>query len=154
MSQDLSNYLIQFITIFVEYMLMLFVVSLWHIFEKAGKPGWKSVIPVYNIIIILDIIKKPRNWLWLFLIPVVNVVIVIIICIELAKKFGKSKTFGGLGLAFLSLIFFPILAFSDSKYSDEDVDISNSKVSIFGVLLTAFIFYVIQIREIKIKKIN
>jgi hypothetical protein len=49
------------------------------------------------------------------LIPFVNFIVLIILSIDVAKSFGKGTGFG-LGLAFLSLIFYPILGFGDAKY--------------------------------------
>ena len=49
------------------------------------------------------------------LIPFVNLVAVIIVNLEIAKRFGKSDSFG-IGLTFLSIIFYPILGFGDAVY--------------------------------------
>lgn len=34
---------------------ILIIVSLWKIFKKAGKPGWASIVPIYNMIVLLEI---------------------------------------------------------------------------------------------------
>ncbi len=39
--------------------LLLIIVSLWKIFEKANKPGWAAIIPIDNIIVWLQILGKP-----------------------------------------------------------------------------------------------
>lgn len=88
----------------------------WKIFTKAGKPGWAALIPIYNIVVLMEIVGKPVWWVVLFLIPFVNLIVAIIVAIELAKKFGKGTGFG-LGLAFLGIIFYPILAFGDAQYN-------------------------------------
>jgi hypothetical protein len=49
------------------------------------------------------------------LIPFVNFIIAIILCIDMAKSFGKGAGFG-LGLAFLGIIFWPILGFGSAQY--------------------------------------
>ncbi|MGA0334393.1 MAG: DUF5684 domain-containing protein [Kiritimatiellia bacterium] len=84
-------------------------------FSKAGKPGWACIVPIYNLIVILQIAKKPLWWIVLFLIPIANLIAVILVSIEVAKNFGKGAGFG-LGLAFLSFIFWPILGFGDAVY--------------------------------------
>jgi len=33
--------------------IVLMIASLWKIFTKAGKPGWASIVPIYNIIVML-----------------------------------------------------------------------------------------------------
>jgi len=93
----------------------LMLVAMWFIFEKAGQPGWAILIPIYNIIVILDIIKKPWWWILLLLIPIVNIIIPILVIIELGHRFGKGTGFI-IGMIFLPIIFYPILAFSDAKY--------------------------------------
>lgn len=91
------------------------IAAVWKTFEKAGKPGWAAIVPIYNIIIMLEIARKPLWWILLLFIPIVNLVIIILIMIEIAKNFGKEAGFG-IGLAFLGFIFFPILGFGDAVY--------------------------------------
>lgn len=99
----------------VLVVLIVLVVSQWKVFEKAGQPGWASLVPVYNIIVLLDIVKKPRWWVILALIPFANMVIGFILAYELSKAFGKNIGFT-IGLILIPFVFFPILAFGDSKY--------------------------------------
>jgi hypothetical protein len=91
------------------------IVAMWKIFTKAGQPGWACLIPFYNIYVLCKIVGRPGWWLILMLIPFVNVIIGIILCIDLAKSFGKGVGFG-LGLIFLSFIFYPILGFGSAQY--------------------------------------
>jgi hypothetical protein len=90
--------------------------GLWKTFEKMGKPGWNGIVPIYNIILILQEVGKPLWWIVLFFIPIVNVVAAILVMMPFAQKFGKSQAFG-IGLALLGFIFFPILGFGDAQYS-------------------------------------
>lgn len=82
---------------------------------KAGKPGWAAIIPIYNIIVLLQIADKPLWWIILFLIPLVNLIMAILVSIAVAEKFGKGAGFG-VGLALLGLFFYPILGFGDAQY--------------------------------------
>ncbi|MCL4205047.1 MAG: signal peptidase I [Pirellulaceae bacterium] len=91
------------------------LVGAWKMFQKAGKPGWAAIIPIYNIIVILEICGRPLWWILLMLIPCVNIVVAVIVWIDVAKSFGKSELFG-LGLAFLGFIFIPILGFGSAQY--------------------------------------
>ena len=99
---------------FVVVIFMLIV--MWKIFVKAGKPGWGVLIPIYNVILMLEIAGRPGWWFLLMLIPGVNIVISIIVILDLAKAFGKGTSFG-LGMLFLGIIFYPILAFGDAQYA-------------------------------------
>ncbi len=94
---------------------VVMIASMWKIFDKAGKPGWAAIIPIYNIIVLLEIIEKPIWWIVLFFLPFVNIVAAVLIDIELAKKFGKDALFG-IGLLLLPIVFFPILAFGSARY--------------------------------------
>jgi len=97
--------------------IILAIAGFWKTFTKAGKPGWGILIPIYNLILLLEIAGKPIWWIILMLIPLVQIVIFIIIGIEVAKKFGKGAGFG-LGLAFLGFIFYPILGFGSAQYNE------------------------------------
>ena len=100
----------------VYFVIIIFIlVAYWKIFEKAGKPGWAAIIPIYNIIILLEIVGKPWWWLILMLIPNVNIVVAIIVLHRLSLSFGNGVGFT-LGLLFLGIIFFPILGFGSAKY--------------------------------------
>ncbi len=91
------------------------IAGVWKVFTKAGQPGWACLVPIYNIIVLLQIVGKPLWWIVLMLIPLVNFIVAILVMVELAKKFGKGTGFA-LGLAFLGFIFFPILGFGDARY--------------------------------------
>ena len=91
------------------------IASVWKVFTKAGKPGWACLIPIYNIIVMLEIVGRPIWWVILMLIPFVGFVIMIIVALDLAKSFGKGAGFG-IGLIFLGIIFYPILGFGSAQY--------------------------------------
>ena len=95
--------------------IILMIAASWKVFTKAGQPGWAAIIPFYNLYVLLTIVGKPGWWLLLFFIPLVNLVIGIIVTLELAKRFGKGVGFA-MGLIFLSIIFYPILAFGSATY--------------------------------------
>ena len=88
---------------------------MWKEYAKAGQPGWASIIPIYNMIVLLQIVRKPLWWIVMFFIPLVNLIFFILLYLELAKAFGKSGAFAA-GLIFLSPIFFPILGFGSAQY--------------------------------------
>lgn len=91
------------------------IAAMWKIFEKAGQEGWKAIIPIYNMYVLLKIVGKPGWWLLLFLIPIVNYVFIIWTYNMLSKSFGKEEGFT-VGLVLLGIIFFPILGFGEAKY--------------------------------------
>ena len=93
----------------------LTIIGLWKVFVKAGKPGWAAIIPIYNIIVMLEIAGKPMWWIVLLFIPIVNIVISILVNIEIAKLFGKSAGFG-VGMSLLGFVFYPILGLGDAQF--------------------------------------
>jgi hypothetical protein len=95
--------------------MVLIFVGCWKVFTKAGKPGWAIIIPIYNGIVLLQIVGRPVWWILLYLIPIVNIIVGIIVSIDLAKSFGKGAGYG-LGLVFLGFIFFPMLGLGSAKY--------------------------------------
>ncbi|MFP4664518.1 MAG: DUF5684 domain-containing protein [Bacteroidales bacterium] len=107
--------------------LILMVISMWMVFEKAKQPGWAAIIPIYNLIIYLRI--SSLHWAWVFLIfavfiPVVGALAVwvffgIILPIRAAKNYGQSGGFA-VGLILLPFIFWPIMAFKkDIQWTGE-----------------------------------
>lgn len=95
---------------------LFFVVCKWIIFEKAGRKGWESIIPIYNIVIEMQMLDVPMWMLLLLIIPGLNVVIPIMIAIKYTEKFGKESAYA-LGLIFLPFIFYPMLAFGKSTFN-------------------------------------
>jgi uncharacterized membrane protein YhaH (DUF805 family) len=94
---------------------ILMIAACWKIFTKAGQPGWAAIIPIYNWYIFCKIVGRPGWWVILLLIPFVNFIVGIILCIDLAKSFGKGVGFG-IGLILLGVIFFQILGFGSAQY--------------------------------------
>lgn len=113
-SSDASSPVYWVVSVIVAVIL---IAAHWRIFTKAGKPGWASIIPIYNTIVLLEIIGRPIWWFLLLLIPFVNIIVLLIISIDTAKVFGKSAAFGIIMLFFLSIIGYPMLAWGDAKYT-------------------------------------
>ncbi len=91
------------------------IAGMWKIFEKAGEPGWASLIPIYNAYTLIKVAGKPGWWVILLIIPIINLIVAIIVSINLAKRFGKPPVFG-IGLLLLPFIFYPLLGFGDDQY--------------------------------------
>lgn len=95
--------------------LVFSLISLAKIFKKANRSGISAIIPIYNIIVLLEITNYPKWYILLYFIPGANIIIHLMIMMKLSKLFKKGNAFG-FGLTFLPFIFFPILAFNDSEY--------------------------------------
>lgn len=104
----------------VFYLIMMavcvfLIVCMWKIFKKAGKQGWESIVPIYNMIVLIEITGLPLWYIALFFVPFANIYAIFKIYIELAHKFGKSTGFG-VATVFFSPICIPILAFGSAQY--------------------------------------
>ena len=107
--------------------IVLMIASQWKVFTKAGQPGWACLVPFYNIYIMTVIAKKPAWWLAIILlIPIVNIIFLIMLLNGISTAFGKGAGFT-VGLLFLGIIFWPILAFGDATYQDAE-PVSNPEV--------------------------
>jgi hypothetical protein len=91
------------------------IIGMWKVYEKAGKPGWAAIIPIYNVIVLLEIVGKPVWWVILFLIPCVNIIFLVWTLNLLSKSFGQSEGFT-VGLVLLSFVFYPLLGFGNYQY--------------------------------------
>jgi hypothetical protein len=94
---------------------LLAVVSTWIVFERGGHSGWKSLIPIYNMYVLMLISGKPGWWFILMFVPLLGTVFYLLAMLGLAEKFGKGALYG-IGLFFLPMFFFPALAFGGAKY--------------------------------------
>ncbi len=107
---------------------LFFSFCLYKIFQKAGREdAWAAFIPIYNTIVMVDIIKKPIWWFIMLLIPFVNIIFGIMMADRLAKFFGKDT------LMTVVLVLFPyiglsVLAFGDAVYNPNALPDDRNKI--------------------------
>lgn len=105
--------------------LTIVLASLWKLFTKAGKPGWAALIPIYNVIVLMQIVGRPIWWFVLLLIPLVNIVFSIILAHDTSKSYGHGVGMTLL-LIFLPFIGYPVLAFGNASYVGPSAGASQS----------------------------
>lgn len=92
------------------------VVGWFGAFRKAGQAGWKALVPAYNVfVLVVDVAKLSPLWAVLLLIPGINLIAALLVNVEVARRFGRSESFG-LGLAVFGFVFYPVLGFGPAKY--------------------------------------
>jgi hypothetical protein len=96
-------------------LIVAIIAGWWMIFTKAGEDGWKAIIPIWNILVLLKIVGREWWWIILMLIPFVGFVVWIIVALDLAKSYGRGTGFG-LGLIFFPWIWSLILGFGSDTY--------------------------------------
>lgn len=90
--------------------IIFYVVAQWRMFEKAGKPGWACIVPIYNLIVMCEIGGVNPVLILLFLVPIANIVIGIMITYKMYNAY-VSEGWAILGI-FLPIIVTPYIAFS------------------------------------------
>ena len=104
-----------FTYLLVAALSIVYIIAYWRLFEKAGEPGWMSLIPFVNTFIMFKIIYGNGWKMFLMFVPILDVILSFAMIFRLAQVYGKGTGFA-LGLLFLSPIFFLMLAFGDSQY--------------------------------------
>lgn len=106
----------------VILLIVLPFVGLWKLFEKAGRPGWEGVVPLYNIYGMIKLSGRPNWWFILMLIPGLNLLVLIGITVDFVKSFGKFSLLDHILVVALPFIFLPKWGFDkDTKYLGRSV---------------------------------
>ena len=92
----------------------------WKLYVKAGRKAWEAAVPVYNGIILMQIINRPKWWIILLFIPIVNLLMFPVIWIETIRTFGFYKKLDSLlVIVTLGLYIFYINYATEAKYNAE-----------------------------------
>jgi signal peptidase I len=83
----MTKFLLLFVTIQLIYFLGTF-----RLYQKADRKPFEALIPIYNLFVLLRIIKRPTWWIFLLFIPIINLIIIPVIWIETGRSFGKNTT--------------------------------------------------------------
>jgi hypothetical protein len=98
---------------FVVY--VVFVIGAWKVFSKAERPGWWSIVPIWNMAVLLQISGRSGWWVLSYLVPLLNLFVQIRWGIEMARSYGRGIGFA-IGLILLEPLFMVILGFGDASY--------------------------------------
>jgi len=137
--------------IFSLAIMVFLIITMWKIFTKAGQPGWAIFIPIYNLYVYTQVIRRPNWWILVYIgimglyyagfamimsgsgagaaLTAVGGIALLVISImdthRLSTSFGQGAGFT-VGLVLLGIIFYPILAFGNYHY------VGGAAVSIGG----------------------
>ena len=107
------------ITSIVVY--IFYVIVLWSIFHRAGKPGILALIPIVNVIYYIKVSGHTGWWVLLIWVPILGWILSIVFALDLARRFGHGGAFGFFLVWLLAPIGLLILAFSSNKYQPKAV---------------------------------
>tara|TARA_B100001057_G_C22870635_1_gene958629 strand:+ start:5521 stop:7212 length:1692 start_codon:yes stop_codon:yes gene_type:complete len=136
--------LIEWLIFFLCYNVVIF----WgtqKLFVLAGISSWKSLIPIYNIINLLNVINRPKWWVILVFIPVINLIMIPVIWVELAKRFNHNSRLDRI----LVIITFGLYLFYISYISKRtkyiiDISFSNFEKSIGSLVFAVVIATIVH----------
>ena len=77
--------------IFILIMQIIHGLSTWKLYLKAGRKAVEAFIPIYNLVILMKIINRPRWWVILLFIPIINLIMIPVIWVETIRSFGKNS---------------------------------------------------------------
>ena len=114
-----TEWFLFFITIQVIHFL-----ATWKLYIKAGRKAWEAIVPIYNAIVLMQIINRPKWWTILLFIPIINLLMFPIIWIETCRSYSHHKKLDTiLAVATLGFYLFFINYFSKNNYvKDRSLD--------------------------------
>jgi len=88
---------------FIFFLLLQVIhgLSTWKLYIKAGRQAWEAFVPVYNAVILMQIVNRPKWWVILFFVPIINLIMIPVTWVETCRSFGKN-TYTDTALAILS----------------------------------------------------
>jgi signal peptidase I len=66
--------------------------STWKLYQAAGKKAWEAAIPLYNALVLMEIIHRPRWWVILMFIPIINLMMIPVVWVETLRSFGFNSS--------------------------------------------------------------
>ena len=132
--------IIQWFILFILLQIIHFL-GTWKLYMLAGRKFWEALIPIYNCIILMKIIKRPTWWVILLFLPVINLIMFPVIWVETVSSFGKKSNF----IIFLTIISVGFYIYS-LNYSKETkyLDLENrEKTTLMGDWINSVLFAIV-----------
>jgi signal peptidase I len=77
--------------IFILIVQVIHFLGTWKLYVKAGRKAWEAAIPIYNVIVLMQIINRPKWWVILLFIPIINLLMFPVIWVETIRSFGRNS---------------------------------------------------------------
>ncbi len=76
--------------LFILVVQVIHFLGTWKLYVKAGRKAWEAAVPVYNAVVLMQIINRPKWWVILLFIPIINLLMFPVIWVETIRSFGKN----------------------------------------------------------------
>ncbi|ANH61676.1 signal peptidase I [Dokdonia donghaensis] len=63
----------------------------WKLYVRAGRKAWEAGVPIYNAVVLMGIINRPKWWTILLFVPIVNLIMIPVVWVETARSFGFNS---------------------------------------------------------------
>lgn len=103
--------------IFLLIIQLIHFLGTWKLYVKSGRKAWEAAVPVYNAVVLMKIINRPRWWVILLFIPIINLLMFPVVWVETLRSFGKNSLLDTwLAILTLGLYIYYINYFVEVKY--------------------------------------
>ncbi|MGB0255412.1 MAG: signal peptidase I [Flavobacteriaceae bacterium] len=128
--------------LFVALCQVYIFIKLWKLYKKAGFSPLLALIPFYNSMVLLRIIKRPQWWVVLLYIPIVNLLMLPVIWVETSRSFGKTSLVDSfLSWATLGFYGFYLNYVAEVNYrSDRSLEPQSGFGQFIGSIIYAVVF--------------
>ncbi len=77
--------------IFILIVQVIHFLGTWKLYVKAGRKAWEAAVPIYNAVVLMQIINRPKWWVVLLFIPIINLLMFPVIWVETIRSFGRNS---------------------------------------------------------------
>ncbi|MEN1785596.1 MAG: signal peptidase I [Bacteroidota bacterium] len=77
--------------IFILMVQVIHFAGTWKLYVKAGRKAWEAAVPIYNAVVLMQIINRPKWWVILLFIPIINLLMFPVVWVETIRSFGQNK---------------------------------------------------------------
>ena len=77
--------------LFILAVQLIHFLGTWKLYQKAGRKAWEAALPIYNAIVLMQIIRRPKWWVLLLFIPIINLLMFPVVWVETVRSFGRNK---------------------------------------------------------------
>lgn len=77
--------------LFILLVQVIHFLGTWKLYVKAGRKAWEAAVPIYNAVVLMQIINRPKWWVVLLFIPIINLLMFPVIWVETIRSYGRNS---------------------------------------------------------------